>query len=43
MDQSATDASVVAIRSVNEMIHDDPLVSVVLVPIGDGVSFVQKL
>jgi len=32
-----------AIRSLNETIAADPRVKVVLIPIGDGVSFVQKL
>jgi len=43
IDPSATDESVVAIRSMNDTIKQDPRVAVVLLPIGDGVSFVQKL
>ena len=43
VDESATDEGVVAIRSLNDAIVDDPRVRVVLVPIGDGVSVVQKL
>ena len=39
----AGDASVAAIRSLNDTIAADPRVNVVLIPIGDGVSFVQKL
>ena len=39
----ADDEDVSAIRSLNEAIAADPRVEVVLVPIGDGVSFVQKL
>jgi len=39
----AGDADVDAIRSVNDAIAADPRVKVVLLPIGDGVSFVQKL
>jgi caffeoyl-CoA O-methyltransferase len=42
IDPSKTDESVVAIRSVNDTIKQDPRVTVVLLPIGDGVSFVQK-
>jgi caffeoyl-CoA O-methyltransferase len=34
---------VAAIRSLNDAIAADPRVKVVLIPIGDGVSFVQKL
>jgi caffeoyl-CoA O-methyltransferase len=39
----ADDADVEAIRSVNDTIAADPRVKVVLLPIGDGVTFVQKL
>ena len=39
----ADDEDVSAIRSLNEAIAADPRVEVVLIPIGDGVSFVQKL
>jgi caffeoyl-CoA O-methyltransferase len=39
----AHDADVTAIRSLNDAIAADPRVKVVLIPIGDGVSFVQKL
>jgi caffeoyl-CoA O-methyltransferase len=42
IDPTATDASVTAIRSMNETIKKDSRVTVVLLPIGDGVSFVQK-
>jgi len=37
------DEDVAAIRSLNDAIAGDPRVKVVLIPIGDGVSFVQKL
>ena len=37
------DEDVAAIRSLNDAITADPRVKVVLIPIGDGVSFVQKL
>ena len=37
------DADVAAIRSLNAAIAADPRVKVVLIPVGDGVSFVQKL
>jgi caffeoyl-CoA O-methyltransferase len=37
------DESVAAIRSINDAIAADPRVKVVLIPVGDGVSFVQKL
>ncbi len=43
IDPSATDESTVAIRTMNDTIKQDPRVAVVLLPIGDGVSFVQKL
>jgi caffeoyl-CoA O-methyltransferase len=39
----AGDPEVAAIRSVNDAIAADPRVKVVLIPIGDGVSLVQKL
>jgi len=39
----AGDPDVAAIRSVNDAIAADPRVKVVLIPIGDGVSVVQKL
>jgi len=39
----ADDADVEAIRSLNDTIAADPRVHVVLLPIGDGVTFVQKL
>ena len=37
------DQDVAAIRSVNDAIAADPRVKVVLLPVGDGVSLVQKL
>lgn len=43
VDDLATDESVSAIRSLNDAITDDHRVRVVLLPLGDGVSFVQKL
>ena len=43
VDDLADDEDVSAIRSLNEAIAADPRVEVVLIPIGDGVSFVQKL
>jgi len=43
VDEGAHDDSVAAIRSINDAIVEDPRVRVVLVPLGDGVSFVQKL
>src|SRR5262245_5870863 len=43
VDESADDESVVAIRSLNDAIVKDDRVRVVLLPIGDGVSVVQKL
>jgi caffeoyl-CoA O-methyltransferase len=43
VDDQANDESVEAIRKVNDVIAHDPRVMVVLLPIGDGVSFVQKL
>ncbi|MET0421538.1 MAG: O-methyltransferase [Acidimicrobiia bacterium] len=42
LDASLDDESVVAIRSLNDAIAADDRVRVVLLPIGDGVSFVQK-
>ena len=38
----AGDEDVAAIRSLNDAIAADPRVKVVLLPIGDGVSVVQK-
>ncbi len=43
VEASATDDNVAAICSLNDTIVDDPRVKVVLITIGDGVSFVQKL
>jgi caffeoyl-CoA O-methyltransferase len=43
VDDLADDEDVSAIRALNEAIAADPRVEVVLIPIGDGVSFVQKL
>jgi caffeoyl-CoA O-methyltransferase len=42
-DPSADDESTVAIRSFNDHVLADPRVRVVLLPIGDGVTFIQKL
>ena len=42
IDPTANDENTVAIRQLNEAIKEDPRASVVLLPIGDGVSFVQK-
>ena len=42
IDESATDESVLAIRDLNDSIVKDARVRVVLLPIGDGVSVVQK-
>jgi caffeoyl-CoA O-methyltransferase len=42
-DDRTGDDDVAAIRSLNDAIAADPRVKVVLLPIGDGVSFVQKL
>jgi caffeoyl-CoA O-methyltransferase len=43
LDAGAGDESAVAIRAFNDTVAADPRVRVVLLPIGDGVSFVQKL
>jgi caffeoyl-CoA O-methyltransferase len=43
VDKSATDVNVAAIRELNDTIVNDARVIVVLLPIGDGVSVVQKL
>jgi caffeoyl-CoA O-methyltransferase len=43
VEELAHDDGVVAIRSLNDAIAADARVRVVLLPIGDGVSFVQKL
>ena len=43
VDKSAADVNVAAIRSLNDTIVNDARVVVVLLPIGDGVSVVQKL
>ncbi len=37
------DESVMAIRSLNDRVVQDPRVRVVMLPIGDGLTFVQKL
>ena len=42
VDPQATDESTVAIRAFNEHVAADPRMRVVLLPIGDGVTFVQK-
>jgi caffeoyl-CoA O-methyltransferase len=42
-DDRADEGDVRAIRSLNDVIAADPRVKVVLLPIGDGVSVVQKL
>jgi caffeoyl-CoA O-methyltransferase len=42
-DDRVNDENVAAIRSLNDAIAADPRVQVVLIPVGDGVSFVQKL
>jgi caffeoyl-CoA O-methyltransferase len=42
LDASSDDESVAAIRALNDRIVADPRVTVVLLPIGDGVSVVQK-
>jgi caffeoyl-CoA O-methyltransferase len=41
--EDVTDESVTVIRELNDVIVDDKRVRVVLVPIGDGVSVVQKV
>jgi caffeoyl-CoA O-methyltransferase len=41
-DDSVSDENVVVIRALNDAIAADARVKVVLLPIGDGVSFVQK-
>jgi caffeoyl-CoA O-methyltransferase len=43
LDSQSDDASTVAIRSFNDHVVADQRVRVVLLPIGDGVTFVQKL
>ena len=43
VDHQSGDVNVVAIRELNDTIVGDPRVIVVLLPIGDGVSVVQKL
>ncbi|HXW35231.1 MAG TPA: class I SAM-dependent methyltransferase [Acidimicrobiales bacterium] len=42
-DSAADDPSTIAIRTFNDRAASDSRVEVVLLPIGDGVSFVQKL
>jgi caffeoyl-CoA O-methyltransferase len=42
IDESVDNESVRAIREMNDILAKDARVSVVLLPIGDGVSFVQK-
>jgi caffeoyl-CoA O-methyltransferase len=43
LDARAGDASTVAIRMFNDTVAADPRVRTVLLPIGDGVTFLQKL
>jgi len=43
IDQSADDENVEAIRALNDTIAEDSRVRVVMLPIGDGVSVVQKI
>jgi caffeoyl-CoA O-methyltransferase len=43
VDESADDESVTVIRGLNDALVDDTRVRVVLLPIGDGVSVVQKV
>ena len=43
LDARAGDASTVAIRTFNDTVAADPRVRAVLLPIGDGVTFLQKL
>jgi caffeoyl-CoA O-methyltransferase len=43
VDDGADSDNVSAIRSLNDLIIQDPRVKVVLLPLGDGVSVVQKL
>jgi predicted O-methyltransferase YrrM len=43
IDESAQDENVEAIRALNDAIVADPRVRVMLLPIGDGVSVVQKI
>jgi caffeoyl-CoA O-methyltransferase len=43
VDENAIDESVTVIRELNDTIVDDKRVRVVLLPIGDGVSVVQKV
>jgi caffeoyl-CoA O-methyltransferase len=43
LDNGESGESTVAIRALNEAIAVDPRVKVVLIPIGDGISFVQKI
>jgi caffeoyl-CoA O-methyltransferase len=43
LDADADDESTVAIRSFNDRVADDRRMRVVLIPIGDGVSFIQKI
>jgi caffeoyl-CoA O-methyltransferase len=42
LDQGATDESVVAIRAFNDAVMADERLTCVLLPIGDGVTFIQK-
>jgi caffeoyl-CoA O-methyltransferase len=43
LDADADDESTVAIRSFNDRVAGDDRMRVVLLPIGDGVSFIQKI
>jgi len=43
IDESVNDENVEAIRTLNDTIAKDSRVRVVMLPIGDGVSVVQKI
>lgn len=43
LDPQANDEGVVAVRRLNDRVRDDPRVRTVLLPIGDGVTLIQRM
>jgi O-methyltransferase len=42
VDQAAQDADTVSVRALNELLHDDDRVDIVLLPMGDGITLARK-
>ena len=41
-DPDDTNPRTVAVRALNRQIHDDPRVTQVLLPVGDGITLIRK-